>query len=397
MITATGTFKGVDVERKALNVNDVIKEYGLKVGEKVEFELTDNMKSWDPLNKVTKHPQRMGKGNEIVGRNKDGSTIILRFSNRAPREDKKTGLIKSEPHHYFYEGDKMLLHTSANMEHAIFFMLHPSCEQSPFVDGRKTEWRVVDRKAEAAKANEKMSNIIDLIAEVKNETSITKLRRIAYGLKIVKDGRTITMSGVKEKEPEQLVVELCKIAMDSPEEFALAYRDSNTMLMGMVKDATESNLLVLRGVGGGLSRWYWSKDINGGAPFCDVQNGSEPLGTLFNHVHGDSGYLQFITTLDQHSNFEGVEKLMVTASTEKDPSDMTGIELVRKAILDDIIYFDRNPENPSVKLLNKDGAIEEQGLHKVTDTKNWQALLADALNEKGIKRNRVIKRLKNEE
>lgn len=397
MITATGTFRGEDVERKALNVNDVIKEYGLKISPKVEFNLTDNMKSYDSLNKVWKHPQRMGKGNEIVGRNKDGSTIILRFSNRAPRENKKTGLLMSEPHHYFYDGDKMLVDTSVNLENAVFFMLHPSCEQSPFADGRRIEWRVVDRKAEAAKANEKMSNVVNLISEVNKETSTTKLRRIAYGLKVVKDGRTIVVSSAKEKSHEELVVELCKIAMEAPEEFAIAYRDANTMLMGMVKDATESNLLVLRGVGGGLSRWYWANDINGGAPFCDVQNGSEPLGTLFNYVHGESGYLQFITTLDQHSNFEGIEKLKLNEPVEKDPSDMNGIELVRKAVLEDIIFFDRNKENPSVKLLDKDGNPEEQGLHKVTSIKDWQAELADALDGKGIKRNRVVKRLKNEE
>ena len=127
MIFATGTFDGKPCDLTPVDVKDVIRVFKVPFSgnESVEFTLDASMKRWDELNKITKFRPRAGKGNTIQARTPNGSTVSLLFSDSAPRKDRNTNIVRSEPLHYFYEGCDFMV-PAANLEAAVFFWLHPN-------------------------------------------------------------------------------------------------------------------------------------------------------------------------------------------------------------------------------------------------------------------------------
>lgn len=393
MIFATGTFKGKPCDLTPVSVHDVINEFNVPFNGKsmVEFTLDKSLVKFDQLNKVEKYRQRAGKGNTIQGRDSRNNSVSLLFSYSAPRKD-KNGLIVSEPKHYFYEGKDF--HVPANrLEEAVFFYLHPNCAQSPFFDGR-AEWSLVDREANAKKEYDAMLNITSLVSEIGAEKDYQKLKRIALGIKLTVNGQSITIPQNRIGSLDEVKVQLSNLAIKHPEQFSLAYRDGNMLLAGTVKDAINSGLLILKGVGGGMSKWYWT--IGDRSELCTVNNGVDSFAALLNAVQNRETFMAFINMVDGNSNqiTAPIASLLNGESSIKDPKDMTGAELASEALKAGVVEFNR--EKSIFQVIGPDGEPELQGLHKVENPAKRISELSDALEGKGIKRNRVVKALKGE-
>ena len=330
MIYASGTIKGKDYELQPVKLQDVIKAYNVPFDGtgKVEFELNPALVQEDTLNGGVRHRPRAAVGNTINA-TMNMETAELIFCNAAPRKDKE-GVVRSVPRHYHYEGRNMLLNEK-EAQLQVFLYLHPLCRESPFRNGGRWEWSLVDRKAEAREKNKAAQVIIDLIKEINDEQNIGKLKRIARGLGFTANGAYISIPESRVNDDE-VAAELVQIAMKYPKEFGVAFRDANTILWGAVREAKDKGLIMLHGVGGGMSEWRWKAD---NVKFCDVPMGVSQENALFNRCNSIDGEIELIKRLDGVVVNRGTvaEATTLTGeSAKKLPSEMTAKELVAEAM-----------------------------------------------------------------
>ena len=131
---------------------------------------------------------------------------------------------------------------------------------------------------------------------------------------------------------DEVAAELVQIAMKYPKEFGVAFRDANTILWGAVREAKDKGLIMLHGVGGGMSEWRWKAD---NVKFCDVPMGVSPENALFNRCNSIDGEIELIKRLDGVVVNRGTvaEATTLTGeSAKKLPSEMTAKELVAEAM-----------------------------------------------------------------
>lgn len=392
MIYATGNFNGKLYDESLIQVKDVIKHFGLPFdgSSDAEFTLADHLIRQDELNKAVRHRQRSYESPSISGTYKNEAFTLV-FCDGPPVIDRKTGAKRFSPDHQVYPGRDVLAKRT-DLERQVFLYLNPKCDASPVRQGLYYEWRFIDRKADAKRENDAMNIVMQIAAEISSEQDLTKLKRIAKGLKfIVKDKEqieTITIPAPRINDDE-VKAQLVKLSMKYPVEFSLAYRDSNLMLEGSVIDAIDAGLLIHQSVGGGMSKWFWT--VGDRQEFCTVSNGVDPKAALLNHVHSERGYATFVEVLETQSNFRYEPK----AVPRKEFKDMEGEELAEAALAAGVLEYVRDKK--AYQIVKPDGELDAQSVCKIEDPskRKWELSLAIGKG-KGLPRNKVVKALSGE-
>ena len=254
---------------------------------------------------------------------------------------------------------------------------------------------MLDREANARKELADVNIMAELIGEIQAEQNVRGLLRIAKGLNFVSKGSNVSIPSSSINEAE-VKARLVKLAMEHTEAFNVAYRDGNTRLYGLLKDGIDAGTIVLKNIGGGMSKYYLNSATDNGE-VCTVNNGADPLQTLFNVAQDYNTYARIVTAVDGsfNSNLPNtVAELLHADNMGLDFADMAGQQLVTEALGRGIVEFDR--EKSTFYLVNPDGERQLQGLHKVEVVANRNAELALALDTVKIKKNRVVKALKGE-
>lgn len=385
MLFVTGQFKGKNVEMQLVSAEDLLSEFGIKKKERVAFKYHPNVTRYDPLNKIVKKPARIGPGPEFRGIHPNGGEVMIRFAYRTPTKNPKTGHYRNDPNNLFFH-DNMLLKWSENADLIAWFLLHPSCADSPIRrKGEKASWMLDDREAAAQKEFAKVNKTMDLMQEISGETDELKLRRIALALK----GK-LRINNPASMGLNELKASLGKKAMEHPEEFEYAYRDTATMMRGIISHAIRSGLTVQRNAGGGQTAIHWKDDINAGALICRVPAGSNVVEHLVGYLSDETRFVPFMETVSGNLNHDIKHLAPLMDSVKKDISDMTAIELVALAEREDAIQYQHGK---GVVILNN-YVPEEPALHKVENAARWREEFRKAIEEVDIKRNRLVKRLK---
>jgi hypothetical protein len=276
-------------------------------------------------------------------------------------------------------------------EKALFLLLHPNCEQSPFrKKGGKTMWSVVDRQAESKKGLEieiLHNQVTALVFGADNDT----LRRKAHGIKILdklseNKGTYLQVRDATNADNDSIRLDLVRIAKKYPQEFLEQWNDAGNDVFGILQGAVSNGIIEGKATSLGNYTWKWRAGVNDGIEITTVPKVVDPMTGLVSYCI-ENDFPEIAKVISRASGTGISEERLdgiMAATFGKKPIDMNIEELVAygksRQGQGNAIYFDAVGK----KVILVDGGYEPIGepLLTVKDKALWSNELTVALEDK---------------
>lgn len=280
----------------------------------------------------------------------DGDTVEIRQSATSPRWDAGAKNHVYPDRRFQVQGNLFGFDLNKDLEMAVFFTLHPSNENSPFVKGKR-KWKIQNLELEAQEKNaivKAKKECYELI--YKEGQSLETVRQIAAGM-----GIASTASSNIERLQQMLALK----AEDNPIQFKDAWFNVETQFRGLLQVAKDKGVLVYKIVNG-VPKWYFGQE-----QVCIVQNGEPEMDALINAILPEIHSWKH--KLEQSVGGVVDDRITKALSKAEEQKDNTIKEKINDCIEADLIYHDR-PQN-AVFFVTKKGIGDK--IIDVPEGSNW--------------------------
>lgn len=366
MLEVTGQIKGKVYENTLLSVEEVCKLFNVSLPEKVYIEANRNTRRRDSFNQ--QRSLSAVNANTLINTTYEGNIVTVRYYKSKSSANSDT---KYFPTRIRIQLPETVFDTAKDKEVALFAMLTPSCEQSPFRSKRRKLFRVKNNVAEAKSEIQQRLRLRQVEDKVLLEKNINFLRRIALGMNINRS----RVSNPHDKTIDELKAGLLELFKKNPIEFANKFDDVTVKIEGLIQEAKHAGVIKLVSQGT-VKAWVYSSNDE---EIVRVTNQSPELALLY-HLSQPEVFKIHYDKLEREIQSKGVNKAALAAIMNKE-SEVTTIEnmsveqLVEYAKVSEKIRFE--PDNMRVALV--DGLEDLGTLVKITDAKEWEQQVADKM------------------
>ncbi len=343
--------------------------------------------------RLTKHSNTMSSaagGLDLVGisneqpvftaSNPDGSQFTLRWCKTLTRPSKD--VVKYFPPRIPLK-KAVALNKTTDREMAVFLLLSPRCEQSPFNDGGEGFYTVVDREADSRKQLEALELEQIAIDLVRNSDPII-LRMKSHGIVIdTKQGR-VSVYDIDGSDNKTIQLQLIKLAKTNPGSFIEQWSDPQKDAFGIIIQAVNAGIMVPTITALGHTRWKWRSDVRDGADIVTIDKTTDAKTGLVNHILaiGIEEFAKDFASLGSLFNSEerqeSVKNAVAIVTTPKKLSEMDKEELTKHAIKKGRLVLDIGTS--CARFVDEELNYTEQSV-EILDKKNWEQEFVSKLDD----------------
>lgn len=388
MLEVTGTLNGKVYKEEILTADQLAKEFGLDFfndKERITFKLNEDNPNVVKKNRADgkmRYPNSYQLTTFINGYF-NGANLQIRYYrskvNRGPNL-----MPRYSPTRLRMNGKAKPLNLKKDKEEALFWLLFPTCKNSPLHDPRShTAAYVMQDIAASAQAKFHRESL-----ELKLRTSIMKLPddlavQIALGIKI---GR-LSIPMEEAENPISAKVALIEMSKKNPEGVRDAMASKSTMVDGAIIIAKRKGLIKIAPGANSKNAWYYADSL-GGEEILRLPAKGNPNKELGKYLANREAWINFqeITGIKPDS---GVMSETPSESAEVTEEMDEDAQVIQEGILNRCIVL--HPTEDKVYIMEPSGHLQDRALLVIKDRKTWKEELLSRANK--MIAGRVRKRL----